>query len=65
MRSAAVLRIMSDLPFQVSILKMGLIEPKFLRDRIYNKLAASRYKFGKRFDSCPLPRVEWRDRFLG
>ena len=62
--SDAVLRIMSDLSFPVNILKMGLLVPKALRDGIYNKVAANRYKFGKRFDSCPLPPVEWRDRFL-
>lgn len=63
-RSDAVFRIFSALPFPLHMLKMGMIVPKSLRDGLYRKVAASRYKFGERYTSCPLPPVEWRERFL-
>jgi predicted DCC family thiol-disulfide oxidoreductase YuxK len=38
--------------------------PERLRDAVYDWIAHNRYRwFGKK-DACPIPRPEWRDRFL-
>jgi predicted DCC family thiol-disulfide oxidoreductase YuxK len=39
--------------------------PRFLRDPVYALVARSRYRWFGKFESCPLPRPEWRERFLG
>ena len=64
MRSDAAFRIVRALGFPYSLASLGLLAPKFFRDSVYNRVATRRYQFGKRYDSCPLPPVEWRDRFL-
>ena len=64
LRSDAALRILGYLPQPVSWLKAGRIIPKQFRDAIYRRIAANRYRWGKRFDACPVPPPAWRDRFL-
>ena len=64
LRSEAALRIISNLDFPLSFMKTGLLIPKTIRDAAYKAVARQRYKFGKRYESCPLPPAEWRDRFL-
>ena len=63
-RSEAALRILGSLNFPISFLKTGLLIPRQLRDAVYARVAANRFKFGKRYESCPLPPAEWKDRFL-
>ncbi|MEN3940325.1 thiol-disulfide oxidoreductase DCC family protein [Prosthecobacter sp. SYSU 5D2] len=47
-----------------SLTRIFKIIPRPLRDRAYLFIARHRYQwFGKK-DACPLPRPEWRDRFL-
>jgi len=38
--------------------------PRPLRDALYDFVARHRYRWFGRKDACPLPRPEWRDRFL-
>ena len=38
--------------------------PRFLRDPMYALLARSRYRWFGKYESCPLPAPEWRERFL-
>ena len=38
--------------------------PVPLRDSLYNRIASKRYKLFGRFDSCPIPTPETRNRFL-
>lgn len=64
LRSEAALRIIKEIGFPYNILSFGLNVPKALRDSVYKWVAARRYKFGERYASCPLPPVEWSDRFL-
>jgi predicted DCC family thiol-disulfide oxidoreductase YuxK len=63
-RSAAALRVASYLggPFR-ALLSARLI-PAGLRDRLYDRFAAVRYRLGGRYDTCPLPAPEVRARFL-
>lgn len=63
-RSDAVLSIIGQLGPAFGIMNIGKLIPKGLRDSVYRWVAARRFKYGKRFDSCPLPPVEWKDRFL-
>ena len=64
LRSDAALQIGKTLGFPYLLGYAGVIIPKFLRDKVYRWVANRRYKYGKRYDSCPLPPVEWRDRFV-
>jgi predicted DCC family thiol-disulfide oxidoreductase YuxK len=64
LRSAAALRVLTGLGGLWLVLKIFLLLPGFLRDIIYNFIAANRYSwFGKK-DSCRLPSLAERDRFL-
>ncbi len=65
LRSNAVLRILKYLGFPLYLGLIFFFVPGFIRDGVYDWIAARRYKYGKRYDSCPLPPPEWRDRFLG
>lgn len=64
LRSDAALRIIKEMGLPYSILSLGLTIPKTIRDSVYKWVAARRYKFGERYESCPLPPVEWKDRFM-
>jgi predicted DCC family thiol-disulfide oxidoreductase YuxK len=63
-RSSAVLRIARGLGWPWPALSLFAVVPPFVRDRVYDWVAANRYRwFGQR-ETCWLPRPEWRDRFL-
>jgi predicted DCC family thiol-disulfide oxidoreductase YuxK len=38
--------------------------PPTVADPVYQWVASRRYRIFGRFDACPLPRPEWRNRFL-
>jgi predicted DCC family thiol-disulfide oxidoreductase YuxK len=38
--------------------------PTSVADRVYDFVAVRRYRTFGRFDTCPIPPSEWRDRFL-
>ena len=38
--------------------------PRRLRDRIYALIARNRYRWFGKYDACPLPQPQWRERFL-
>ena len=62
--SDAVLEISRSMPGLWPVLSVFRIIPRFIRDGIYNWIAANRYSwFGKR-DTCRLPTPEYRSRFL-
>jgi predicted DCC family thiol-disulfide oxidoreductase YuxK len=44
--------------------RAGRIVPRTLADLVYRAVARSRYRIFGRLDTCPLPRPEWKDRFL-
>ncbi len=62
--SDAVLEISRHMPGLWPALRVFRIIPKTIRDAVYNWIAANRYRwFGKR-ESCRLPTPEDRSRFL-
>jgi predicted DCC family thiol-disulfide oxidoreductase YuxK len=63
-RSDAALKILQTLGFPYSIGILGRLIPRPWRDAMYRWVANRRYLYGKRYDSCPLPPVEWRERFV-
>ena len=38
--------------------------PRFLLDALYRVLARHRYRWFGKFERCPLPPLEWKERFL-
>ncbi|MFI5140350.1 MAG: thiol-disulfide oxidoreductase DCC family protein, partial [Sphingobacteriales bacterium] len=64
LRSAAVLKIFRALGYPYKLVYGTVIVPSFLRDVVYNFIAANRYKwFGKR-DICRVPTPELKAKFL-
>ena len=64
LRSTAALRIGKALGPPYSLGTVFDFVPLSIRDGVYRWVANRRYKYGERYDSCPVPPVEWRDRFL-
>jgi predicted DCC family thiol-disulfide oxidoreductase YuxK len=62
--STAALRIARRLGFPYSLLAVFTPVPKFLRDAVYNFVAAHRYRWFGRRESCLLPTPELAARFL-
>jgi predicted DCC family thiol-disulfide oxidoreductase YuxK len=63
-RSDAALRVARALGPPWNCLGPLAVIPRALRDAVYDFIARRRYRwFGKK-DACPLPRPEWRERFL-
>jgi predicted DCC family thiol-disulfide oxidoreductase YuxK len=63
-RSAAALKVVRYLGGPFRLLLAARIIPAGLRDRLYDRFAAVRYRVGGRYDTCPLPAPEVRARFL-
>jgi predicted DCC family thiol-disulfide oxidoreductase YuxK len=64
-RSRAVLHALAQLGGRWRLLAgVGSVVPSFLADAIYRSVARRRYRIFGRYEVCPLPRPEWRDRFL-
>jgi predicted DCC family thiol-disulfide oxidoreductase YuxK len=63
-RSDAPLRIARRLTFPWPLAYGLVIVPRFLRDRVYDFIAAHRYKWFGRRDVCMVPRPELQQRFL-
>ncbi len=63
-RSGAVLRILRRLNFPLNLLWGLIIIPVFIRDPVYSWIAKNRFRwFGKR-QSCFIPDIRWKDRFI-
>ena len=62
--STAALRIARQLGHPWKLLYGLIIVPAFIRDGVYKIIAANRYAwFGKK-ESCMLPDAKWKERFL-
>lgn len=63
-RSAAILHILRRLGFPYAVLCIFVIIPRPLRDGLYSIIAANRYRFFGKKESCRLPTKEERQYFL-
>jgi predicted DCC family thiol-disulfide oxidoreductase YuxK len=63
-RSAAALRVVDYLGGPWKLLKVAGVIPAPLRDWLYDRFAAIRYRVFGRYDTCPLPPPEVRARFV-
>ncbi|MEE3753355.1 thiol-disulfide oxidoreductase DCC family protein [Mycobacterium intracellulare] len=63
-RSEAALRVADYLGGAWRVLTVARILPAPLRDWLYDRFAAIRYRAFGRYDSCPLPSPEVRARFV-
>lgn len=64
-KSAAALRIAKKLDGLWHLLFLFILVPRPIRDKVYRYIAKNRYKwFGKKEDTCTLPSLEMRKRFL-
>jgi len=63
-RSAAALRILRGLRFPWPLAVALFVVPRFVRDRVYDFIAARRYRWFGRRESCLVPTADLRRRFL-
>ncbi|WP_010495791.1 thiol-disulfide oxidoreductase DCC family protein [Paenibacillus elgii] len=63
-RSTAGLRVLRRLDGAWPLLYAFIVVPRPLRDVVYRWIAANRYRFFGKSDSCMLPPPEVRERFL-
>jgi predicted DCC family thiol-disulfide oxidoreductase YuxK len=63
-KSSAVLTIARELTDAWPIFYVFIALPKFLRDWIYDYVAAHRYQWFGKLDECRLPTAETKSRFL-
>ncbi|MGV0627465.1 thiol-disulfide oxidoreductase DCC family protein [Mycolicibacter minnesotensis] len=63
-RSAAALQVLRYLGGPFRLLLAARIIPAGLRDRLYDRFAAIRYRVAGRYDTCPVPGPKVRARFL-
>ena len=63
-KSTAVLKIITRFSWPWQVLQLFWIMPRFLRDALYDLIAANRYKWFGRKEACMLPGPALRNRFL-
>ena len=63
-RSAAALRIARGLRFPWPLAYAAIVVPRFIRDRIYDAVAANRYRWFGRRDVCMVPTPDLARRVL-
>ncbi|BES72397.1 thiol-disulfide oxidoreductase DCC family protein [Marinobacter nanhaiticus D15-8W] len=64
LRSAAMVRILARLPRPWRWLALIRWLPLKLRDGVYDFIGRHRYQWFGRYDHCPMPKPEQRDRFI-
>ena len=64
LRSDAPLRIARGLRFPWPLLYGLIVVPRFIRDRVYDVVAARRYRWFGRRDVCMIPTPDLKQRFL-
>lgn len=63
-KSDAVFKILSKLPGAFKMLYLFIFLPRFIRDFFYDLIAANRYKFFGKKDTCMIPAPEIKELFL-
>jgi predicted DCC family thiol-disulfide oxidoreductase YuxK len=64
LKAGAVLFVMKQLGPPWSWLAVFGVFPSTLLDRVYDWIARNRYRFFGRYESCPIPNVEHKKRFI-
>lgn len=64
LRSAAMIHILGYLPRPWCWLTVIRWLPQGLRDRLYDFVGRHRYQWFGRYDDCPMPDPQYRDRFI-
>jgi predicted DCC family thiol-disulfide oxidoreductase YuxK len=64
MRSNAALFVAAELGWPWKAARWMRLLPTGIRDRAYDVVARNRYRLFGRFDRCPTPSPEFRDRFI-
>lgn len=64
-KSNAIIKICWRLDGAAKLMIIGKIMPRFIRDMIYDFIAARRYRYFGRRASCLVPKAEFRGKFLG
>lgn len=64
LRSAAMVRILARLPRPWRWLALIRWLPRKLRDGVYDFIGRHRYQWFGRYDHCPMPKPEHRNRFI-
>ena len=64
LKSNAALRVCRQLNGLWKLFTIFQVVPPFVRDFVYDIVAANRYKWFGRNESCLLPSSKWKDRFL-
>jgi predicted DCC family thiol-disulfide oxidoreductase YuxK len=63
-KTEAALTVAGVLGFPWRLAPVLRVLPRGLRDRGYDAVARVRYRLFGRHDQCPIPRPEWRQRFI-
>jgi predicted DCC family thiol-disulfide oxidoreductase YuxK len=63
-RSDAVIRASWDLGGGWRIFEVGRMIPRRMRDWFYSRVAGNRYRIFGKYESCPIPRPEDREKFI-
>ena len=63
-KSTAILRITRHLNSGFKLLYFFIVIPKFVRDWLYSYIAKNRYRFFGKRESCRIPSLELKNRFL-
>lgn len=63
-RSAAILRVLHELPLPWKLGTIGWMVPGPIRDWAYDRIALNRYRLFGKYESCLLPTPDHKRRFL-
>lgn len=63
-KNEAILEILGMLPGLWRYIKIFKIIPRFMRDWLYDNIAANRYRWFGRKKSCLIPKADVLDRFI-
>lgn len=64
LKSSAVLKILKEIGGVWNLLLVTYLIPRFVRDWIYDIIANNRYTFFGKNDSCRMPTIEERKKFI-
>lgn len=63
-KSSGFLILVPHLAWYWRWMMIGWVFPRFIRDGVYNIIAKYRYAWFGKYDACPIPTAEQRQRFI-